>query len=51
MRRLSRVFSKASLSEDVLSPEWETHRIRAAALVLVPALIIGSALSALVGMA
>jgi hypothetical protein len=51
MPRLSRVFSKASQTEDILSPERETHRIRAAALMLVPALIVGSALSALIGMA
>jgi hypothetical protein len=51
MRSHRRSFRKASQHyEDVVSPEWETHRARAAALVLVPALIVGSALLALCGM-
>jgi hypothetical protein len=50
MRRLSR-FAKTSQFEDLVSPERETHRFRTAALMLGPALIIGAAVSALIGMA
>jgi hypothetical protein len=51
MIRLSRFSSKASKTEDLVSPERDTHRVRAAVLTLVPALIFGSTLSALLGMA
>jgi hypothetical protein len=51
MRRLSRLSSRISQSEDLVSPERETHRIRAVALMMAPALIVGSALSALFAMA
>ncbi|HKH33787.1 MAG TPA: hypothetical protein VKA80_06425 [Beijerinckiaceae bacterium] len=51
MRRLSRFSSKPPQSEDLVSPERETHRVRAVALMMAPALIVGSALSTLIGMA
>jgi hypothetical protein len=51
MRRLDRFSSRTSDFEDFVSPERDTHKIRTAALMMVPALILGSALSALIGMA
>ena len=50
MRRPRRSSPNASQSEDAVSPEWESHRIRATALMLLPALIVGSAILALCGM-
>jgi hypothetical protein len=37
--------------DDLVAPERETHRVRTTALMLAPALILGSTLSALIGMA
>ena len=51
MTRLSRFSCKASQTDDSVSPERDTHRLRAAALMLAPALVFGSTFAALIGMA